>query len=160
MNDNPVQTTMPAAPAEQALIAGKGLAYYWQTVRWFVVALVVLAIINSTFRISPWGRYVATVLIAVALAWLLARRGRDSLIGAAVAGTMMGVLAGGTLAIFDIIWYHQWWYILNVVRMPCILGGISMAVGCAGYLVFRNSIHKRERSDTKGGGIYGRTKTT
>lgn len=144
---------------EQALIAGKSLSYYWQAVRWFVAGLVALEILNVWLSVIPYGRWVLSGLMAIGLTWWMAKRGRGSMMVAIVSSAIMGVVAGLALAIFDIIWYHQWWYVLNIIRMPFLLGMIGIATGFTFYVLFRSMITKRERSDSKGGGIYGRTKT-
>lgn len=107
-----------------------------------------------------YGRWIIAALMGVVLTWWMAKRGRVSMMTAVIAAAGMGMLAGFGLAVFDIIWYHKWWYVLNVIRMPFILGVIGMATGFACYVLFRNFITKREKTDTKGGGIYGRSKTS
>ncbi len=144
---------------EPAQIAGKTLVYYWKTVRWFVIGLVIVEILNVWLGVIPYGRWVLAGLLAVGLTWWMAKRGRVSMMATVTAGAIMGMIAGLALAVFDIIWYHQWWYVLNIVRMPFLLGMIGVAIGFTFYVLFRSMITKRERSDSKGGGIYGRTKT-
>lgn len=158
MNENPVQTTTPVPPVEQVLIAGKPMGYYWRMTRLFVILAVLLDIINAWLGILSYGRWIILGVVVLFLAWWSSHRGTVTMRSMLIAGGFFGILTGLTLAIIDIIWYHQWWYALNLVRLPILIGVLGIGVSFIGYFLFRSLLVRREQSQTKGGGIYGRTK--
>lgn len=145
--------------SSEAQIAGKPLQFFWQSGRIFVIILVLAEIANEVFEVYEHGRWVIAGAISITFTYLIARRARTKLATAVAANAFVGVIAGLLLAVWDIIWYHQWYYILNLVRMPFILALIGMAGGFIFYVLFRSILTNKEIKESKGGGIYGRTKS-
>jgi len=151
---------MPSMKVESShdFIAGKSLKFYWQAIKWFIVLLVVLDILNVVFEVYEYGHWVIEAVIFVIFSFYLLKRWKVALTTAITASVFLGIISGLLLAIFDIIWYHQWWYLLNFIRLPCIISAVGIATSLAFYLLFQN-IKFKQSKDVKGGGIYGRKKT-
>ena len=157
----PIEIKQPLAeaPKEDTLIAGKSLEFYWKASRLFMAVLVVLEIINIIFEVYEYGYWIIEVVIFIFFtAWLL-KKWRVKLATAVIACAYLGIIAGLILAIFDIIWYHQWWYLLNLIRKPFLVGLVGIVTSFIFYLTFQSFKTKKKGKEPKGGGIYGR-KTT
>jgi hypothetical protein len=151
---------MPSMKAELGhdFIVGKSLKFYWQAIKWFIVLLVVLDILNAVLEVYKHGHWIIEAAVFIIFSFYLLKRWRVALTTAITASVFLGIISGLLLAIFDIIWYHQWWYLLNFIRLPCIIGAVGVATSLAFYLLFQN-IKFKQSKDVKGGGIYGRKKT-
>jgi len=153
------------------LIAGKSLEFYWKTSRLFIAVLVVLEIINIIFEVYVYGHWIIEVVIFILFtAWLL-KRWRVKLTTAIMGCVILGIIAGLLLAIFDIIWYHQWWYLLNLIRKPFLVGLVGLITTFIFYFSFRSFKTKKTskglgppgrpghssltNDSKKGGGMYG-----
>ena len=120
--------------------------------------MVVLEIANVILELYQYGNWIIEiVLFAILTLWLL-RRFKVKIAAALFASVMVSIVAGVLLAIFDAIWYRELWYLLNLVRKPCIIGVVGIGTTFIFYLLFQSIVFKQERKDPKGGGIYGRTK--
>ncbi|MFA6098028.1 MAG: hypothetical protein WCV50_04480 [Patescibacteria group bacterium] len=142
-----------------ALIAGKSPSFYWQASRWFALLLVVLEALNIKFDFFKYAEWVIIVAVFAVFAFWLQTRRRISLTAALVAGVFLGVISGLLLAIFDIIWYHQWWYLLNLIRMPFINTAVGAATILVFYLLIQSLKNNKIFKASKGGGNYGGKET-
>jgi hypothetical protein len=151
---------LTAAPLEQpdSLIAGKDFMFYWKTSQLFVVLLAVLAIVNIIVNRIWFGIWIVVAAVAILFTWWLLKRFRVRLSVALTANAMLGLLAGLLVAIFELIWYRQWWYLMDLVRLPLMLGAAAMLVSFIFYIVFQSIIIKNTIKESKGGGMYGGTK--
>ncbi len=141
-----------------ALIAGKSLGFYWKVSKFFILLMVVLEIANVILELYRYGNWIIEiVLFAILTLWLL-KRYRVKIAVALFASIMISIVSGLLLAIFDTIWYRELWYLLNLVRKPCIISVVGIGSTFIFYLLFQSIIFKQERNNPKGGGIYGRTK--
>lgn len=152
-----MMTATPPSEAD-ALIAGKEATFYWRASQLFVAILVVLEIIAIVIQQTRFGVWIAVALVAILFTWWLLRRWHVRLATALAANAVLGIIAGLLMAVFEIIWYHQWWYAMNLVRRPVMLGAAALAVGFIFYIVFQSIITKSTIKESKGGGIYGGTK--
>lgn len=141
-----------------ALIAGKSLGFYWKVGKFFILLMVVLEIANVILELYQYGNWIIEiVLFAILTLWLL-KRYRVKIAVVLFASIMISIVAGLVLAIFDTIWYRELWYLLNLVRKPCIISAVGIGSTFIFYLLFQSIVFKQERKNPKGGGIYGRTK--
>jgi hypothetical protein len=142
-----------------SLIAGKDFTFYWKASRLFVILLLVLEIIVVVSNRIPFGTWIAVALVAVLFTWWLLQRFKVGFIAALVANTLVGVLTGILMAVFEIIWFHRWWYALNLIRRPVMLSVAAVIVAAIFYITFQSILKKNKIKESKGGGIYGGTKT-
>jgi hypothetical protein len=152
------QSSAPTVGQSDSLIAGKDITFYWKTCQLFVVFLVILEIVAIVINQTRLGVWIAVALVAVIYTWWLLRRWHIRLTTALFANAMLGVLAGLVMAVFEIIWYRQWWYALNLIRLPLMLGAAAIIAGFIFYIIFQSIIIKNTIKESKGGGMYGGTK--
>jgi len=139
------------------LIAGKSISFYWQAARLFIVLLLFLEILNIIQDINKHGHWIIEVVVFLLFNWWIFKRWKLDLPTMAVASIFLGVLTGLSLAMFEIIWYHQWWYTLNIIRQPFIIGLVGTATSLLFSLLFQNlKFNKNKKDQVKKTGIYGR----
>ncbi len=153
------EAQMNDATRPDSLIAGKDIVFYWKASRLFIILLVILEIINVVLNRIPYGTWLAVALVSVLFTWWLLRRFRVKLGVVIVANVIFGLCSGLLMAIFEIIWLHQWWYALNLIRRPILLAVTAAIIAGFFYLIFQGIINKNKISEPKGGGIYGGNKT-
>lgn len=148
--------SMSDVAATDALIAGKSISFYWAASKFFIFVFIILDIINIVFDIHPYGRWVISLFMVMLFTFWLSRRARVKLNTAMAANIFLGVVSGLILAVFDIIWYHQWWYVLDLIRLPVILGFIGLAISIIFYLLFRSILinHRQEASKSTLGSTH------
>jgi len=156
--ESPAVAPVPSSDRDY-LIAGKGWQFYWQLTRLFVFVIIFLDILNIVFHIYIYGHWAIEVFVLVLFNLWLILKWRFKLNTNITASVILGILAGLLLAIFDIIWYHQFVYLLNFIRQPFILGLLGLAVSLTCYLLFQNIRSKFSEINSKKGNLYGRSKT-
>ncbi|MFH0804894.1 MAG: hypothetical protein V1916_01720 [Patescibacteria group bacterium] len=139
---------------DDELIAGRPLMFYVRALWPYAAALVVLEVVNIVFDVHRYGHWIIEVAVFAAAAWHMHRRLRSGFATMLAGAALVAVTVGLVLAVFDTAWYHHWWYILNLIRRPVMIGAVGLAVSAAVYLV---SMFASQR--TKGGGIYGGAET-
>ena len=77
--------------AQDSLIAGKEVAFYWKASRLFIVLLVILEIINVVLNRIPYGTWLAVALVSVLFTWWLLRRFRVKLGAVITANIIFGL---------------------------------------------------------------------
>ena len=137
--------SMSDVTATDALIAGKSVSFYWSASKFFIIVFIILDIVNTVFAIHSFGRWVIALVIVILFTFWLSRRARVKLASTVAANIFLGFVAGLALAVFDIIWYHQWWYVLNLLRLPIIFGLIGLIVSIIFYLLFRSILLKQRK---------------
>jgi len=153
-----VKKSVPENNEENDLIAGKSLGFYWKASKFFILLMVVLEIANVILELYQYGNWIIEiVLFAILTLWLI-KRYRIKLAVVLFTSSMVGVIAGLLLAIFDTIWYRELWYLLNLIRKPCIISAVGIGSTFLFYLLFQSIVFKQQHNNPKGGGIYGRTK--
>ncbi|MDD5039701.1 MAG: hypothetical protein PHY34_00965 [Patescibacteria group bacterium] len=146
-------------PADDASIAGKSLLFYWRATRIIIVLLILLeigAVVYDLFL--PYGPWIADAIAFVLMTGWLLKRYQVRLSTAIAAAIYVSCIAGLLLVIFDLAWYRELVYLLNIIRRPFITGCIGIAITFGTYLIYQTLTTKRNRSDAKGGVMYGRTK--
>ncbi|MBU0598209.1 hypothetical protein KKF61_04420 [Patescibacteria group bacterium] len=136
-------------------LAGKSLEFYWRVAKFFILLLVVLEILNIVLEVHEYGSWVAEVAVFILFSVWLVLRFRIKLMPTITTAAFIGVTSGLVLAIFEIIWYHQWWYLLNLIRQPFIIAAVGMATSFVLYLLIGSLKTKKKNKEPKGGGIYG-----
>ena len=141
---NGQQTNIPISQAfaKDDTIAGKPLKFYWRVARWFIILLVILDI--GMIVIDRWLylHWVFEAVIFLMLSFVISRIYESRLNTAMAAGIFTGFIAGFLIAVFEIIWYHEWWTLLNVIARPLWMGlGGSLVAGIFG-LIFQNILKK------------------
>lgn len=139
-----------------SLVAGKSLKFYWQSVRWFIIILVALEAINIIYGNYNYGHWIIEAFVFLLFNFWLMRMKRVELKAAMTATIFLGIGSGLLLAIFEIIWYYQVVYLLNLLRQPVIVTVVGMVVGFTFYLLFKSLLSNKDNKDLKGGGTYGR----
>lgn len=134
-----------ASEAGDASIAGKPLAFYWRAGRLFAVLLILLEVIVIVAGWYVLGHWLVEAGVFVLLTWWLLRRFQVRLATALTAAIFVAVVVGLGLAIFEVIWYHQWWYLLDLIRRPFLIGAVGVAASFTFYLLFRSITIKRIR---------------
>lgn len=157
---NPPAVTPVSSVERDDLIAGKGWQFYWQLVRLFVLAILILNIINIAFDIYVYGHWVIEIFIFILFNLWLILKWRFKLSTNVTASVILGILAGLLLAIFDVIWYHQFVYLLNFIRQPFILGVEGLVISVVFFLLFSNLKSRSAESKPKKGNLYGGRKKT
>ncbi|MFA5134253.1 MAG: hypothetical protein WC505_00490 [Patescibacteria group bacterium] len=151
-------SAVEAGDEADSLIAGKSLAFYWRASRFFIVVLAAATAACEIYEVSRYIRWGSLAVICVLFcSWLIVRFNLK-LATVLAAAVYLGAITGLVVALFDIVWYHQWWYLLNIIRKPFILGGISVVAGFVTYLVLQSIRTRGNAATPKGGGTYGRTK--
>lgn len=145
-----------SAVGDDSLVAGKSLKFYWQSIRWFIVILVILEAINIIYNVYSYGHWIIEALIFLLFNFWLMRMRRLEFKTAMSASIFLGIGAGLLLAIFEIIWYHQVVYLLNLIRQPVIITAVGLAVSFVFFLLFKNILSNKDNNKLKGGGIYDR----
>jgi len=159
MQEQTASKTQALTPVEtNDFVAGKSLKFYWQAIKWFIVLLVVLNIFNIVFEVYEYGHWVVEVVVFIIFSFYLLKRWKVKVMTVVTASIFLGLASGLLLAIFDIIWYHQWWYLLNLVRQPFIVSLVGAVTSLVFCLLFNNLKFRNKSKDLKGGGIYGRKK--
>ncbi|MFA5052087.1 MAG: hypothetical protein WC544_03450 [Patescibacteria group bacterium] len=138
-----------------ASVAGKSLLFYWRAGWFFMLVIVLVRLAGIMFALNTYVRWGIVVAVFALYAWWLISRFKVALWTAVTAGIIVGAAGGVIITVFELIWYHEWWYILNFIRQPIITGAIGGAVGF--MIFFLTTIFSRQTS--KGGGLYGRTET-
>lgn len=141
---NEMQTNIPISQGftRDDTIAGKPLRFYWRVSRGLVFLLVILDIIIiviDRFLFLPW---VFGALVFLILSFMVTRIYQVKLAAAFAAGIIAGAIAGLAIAIFEIIWYHQWWTLLNLIARPIWMGLGGGVVTAICSLIFQNIIKK------------------
>lgn len=139
-----------------ASIAGKSLLFYLRSGWFFVILVTVVKFIGIVFALNQYIRWGLIAAVFVLYAWWLARRFRVGVWTGVTAGIFVGVQAGLIITVFELIWYHEWWYIMNFIRQPVLLSVLGGGVAGALMLLF---VVTNNNQTSKGGGIYGRTET-
>lgn len=138
-----------------ASIAGKSLLFYWRSGWLFIVVVVVARLVGIMLALSTYVRWGIIAVVFALYTWWLIKRYRIALSTTVTAGIIAGVVSGLLITVFELVWYHEWWYILNFIRQPVITGAIG---GVAGFIVYILTSLFSQRT-SKGGGLYGRAET-
>ncbi|XOU94063.1 MAG: hypothetical protein ACNFW9_04425 [Candidatus Kerfeldbacteria bacterium] len=144
---------------DESLIAGKSLSFYWQTVKWFILLLIVLEVINITFNVYEYGHWIIEVFVFIVFSFWLLRIRRLEFNTALVASIFIGIGGGIGLAIFEIIWFHEFVYLLSLIIQPFIITVVGAVSSFTFFLLFKNLLSKRDNNKSKGGGIYDSRQT-
>jgi len=139
-----------------SLIAGKSLKFYWQTVRWFILLLVVLEVVNIIYDIYTYGHWIIEAVMFLLFNFWLMRIRRLEFKTSMTASIFLGIGAGFLLAIFEIIWYHQVVYLLNLIRQPVIITAVGLVISFGFFLLFKSLLSNKDNNKLKGGGTYDR----
>lgn len=139
-------------------IGGKDVSFYWKASQIFIALLVILEIINALVNRLPYGTWIVIAIVAVLCTWWLLKRFKVRLIVALTTNAVVGICSGIIFAVFEIIWRHKWWYVLNLISWPVMFAAAGMVVAGIFYLVFQSILTKNRIKESKGGGIYGGTK--
>jgi len=140
-----------------SLVAGKSLNFYWRSIRWFILIIAILDGLNIVFQLVPdYGHWVIEVAVFLVFNFWLLRIRRIEMKTVLTANILLGLGAGLLLAIFEIIWYHQVVYLLNLIRQPVIVTALGIVSSLTFYLLFKSLLSKKD-NNSKGGGIHGRT---
>lgn len=106
-----------------ATIAGKDLGFYWRVARWPILLLLVLEIIIViSLDKYYYIHWIIEGLGLIFISLVLLRNYQVKLTTIMVTGGFLGVVLGMLIAIFEIIWYHKWWYILDLISRPIWMG--------------------------------------
>jgi len=144
-----------AGPQADASIAGKSILFYWHSGWLFIVLTLIVKAISDVVELSSFVRWPLFILVLLWYIWLI--RKKVSMWSAMAAGIIVGSLGGLLIAVFELLWYHKWWYVMNFIRQPVIFGVAGGVAGIA-ILVLTNLFTKQVT--VKGGGLYGGTKTS
>lgn len=155
---NGQQTNIPISQgfAQDDTIAGKPLGFYWRLTRGLVILLVIVDIIIIVVDRYVFLHWIFEALIFLILSLFMSRRYQVKLSSGLAAGVIAGLLAGLAIAIFEIIWYHQWWTLLNLIARPLWMGlggGIVTVIFSA---IWQMIFKKNQIITLKGGEGYGR----
>ncbi len=140
----------------ESLVAGKSLKFYWQSVRWFILLLVGLEALNIIYDIYKYGHWIIEAIIFLLFNFWLMRLRRLEFNTSITATVFLGIGSGLLLALFEIIWYHQVVWLLNLIRQPVIITAVGLVVNFTFYLLFKSLLSNRDNINLKGGGIYDR----
>ncbi len=140
--------------SKEELIAGKSLSFYWQTIKWFILLLLVLEVSNIAFNIYEYGHWIIEAVVFLLFNFWLLRIRRLEFNTALTASIFIGIGGGLLLAIFEIIWYRELVYLLSLIRQPFIITGIGVVASFTFFLLFKNLLSKKDNNKSKGGGIY------
>lgn len=142
---NGQQTNIPISRGLEAddTIAGQKLYFYWKATRGLIILLLILEIANIIIDRYLFLHWIFEGLVFVLLSWVLMRKYKSSLGTQIAASIFLGMVAGLILAIFEIIWYHQWWYLLDLIRLPVLLSIYGLVVSVIMAIIFKNIISKR-----------------
>jgi hypothetical protein len=155
------QNYVSGSPPDNSFIAGKPLRYYWRVAWFFIVLAIALEVI---FKVSgsttSWWRWLAVAVISLLMTLWLATRLRVQLSTVITANVFWGLLSGLALAILDIFWYHEWWYLFNIVRLPFLLSCAGLVIGSISFVTLQLFITKKQSNASKGGGMYGGKETS
>ena len=145
--------------SKDELIAGKSLHFYWQATKWFILLLVVLEAVNIIFSINEYGHWFIEALVFILFNFWLLRIRRLEYNTALVASIFIGIGGGLGLAVFEILWYREYIYLLNVIRQPFIITALGIVASFTFFLLFKNLLSKKDNNKSKGGGIYDSRQT-
>ncbi len=126
-----------------ASIAGKNVRFYFRASWFFILLALVLEVINTAIVDYEYSRWIIVAAISILYTlWLLKRLSvsRGAVITASV---VWAVSAGLLVAIFDVIWYHQWWYLLNIVRLPFLYSVVGVAVSVLLSILIKSNPEKK-----------------
>lgn len=155
------QNYVSGSAPDNSFIAGKPLRYYWRVAWFFILVAIALEVI---FKVSgsttSWWRWVAVAVISLLMTIWLATRLRVQLGTVIAANVFWGILTGLALAILEIFWYHEWWYLLNIIRLPFLLGCAGLMVGGISFIALQFLMAKKQPNEPKGGGMYGGKETS
>ncbi len=140
-----------------ASIAGKSLLFYLRSGWFFVILVIIFKFVGIIFALNQYVRWGLVAVVFAMYTWWLSRRFRISVWTGVAACVIVGIQAGLVITVFELIWYHEWWYVMNFIRQPVLLG--VAGGGVAGVLVIILNIINNQQT-SKGGGIYGRTETS
>ncbi|MDP2684594.1 MAG: hypothetical protein Q8P20_06120 [bacterium] len=139
-----------------SLIAGKSLSFYWQSTKWFILLFVALEAVNIIFDIYAYGHWIIEAVMFLLFNFWLMRIRRLEFKTSMTASIFLGIGAGLLLAIFNIIWYHQVVYLLDLIRQPVIITAVGLVVSFGFFLLFKSLLSNKDNNKLKGGGIYDR----
>lgn len=128
------------------LIAGKSLSFYWQTIRWFILLLLVLEVANISFDIYEYGHWIIVIVVFLLFNFWLLRIKRLEFNTTLTASIFIGIGGGLLLAIFEIIWYRELVYLLSLIRQPFIITGIGIVASFTFFSLFKNLLSKKNNN--------------
>lgn len=139
------QTNMPISSgfAADDTIAGQKLSFYWRVTRGLILLLLILEIVIMVVNQYLYLHWVAEPLIFFILSWVLIKKYKVRLNTLVAASIFLGVIAGFLLAIFEIIWYHQWWYLFDLIRLPILLSIEGFIVSVILTLIFKSLLKNK-----------------
>jgi len=132
------------SPAHDDLIAGKKLRFYWQNTRLLIIAIFAVEAIIAVLDQFEFLTWVVEVIAFFILAYFLARKHKAKINTTLFASGYAGVLAGFIVAIFQLIWYREWLYALNLIRLPFIYCVLGIVVSFVSYLLLQGFISKKK----------------
>lgn len=128
--------------ADDDTIAGQRLSFYWKATRGLIFLLLILEIANIIIDRYLFLHWIFEGFVFILLNWVLMRKYKSGLGMQISASIFLGIVAGLILAIFEIIWYHQWWYFLEIIRLPVLLSIYGLVVSVIMAIIFKNIIKK------------------
>lgn len=141
---NGQQTNMPISRGLEAddTIAGQKLSFYWRVTRGLIFLLLILEIVNIVIDRYLFLHWVSEGLVFIILNWVLMKKYKAGLGVQVAASVFLGLVVGLILAILEIIWYHQWWYFLEIIRLPVLLSIYGLVVSVIMAIILKNIIKK------------------
>lgn len=145
MDSDKKQLSFSDGITPDATIAGKDLGFYWRVARWLILLLLILEIILIVFFDKYYYiHWIIEVLGLIFVPLVLLRNYQVRLTTIMAAGGFLGFVLGMLIAIFEIIWYHKWWYILDLISRP-IWTGLAGIVFCLIITLILNIFIKKKQ---------------
>lgn len=146
MNNKEKQLSFSDGITPDDTIAGKNLGFYWRLTRWLIFLLLIVEIIIIIFFESySYIHWIIEGLGLIFIIWILLKNYQVRLSTIMAAGGFIGFVLGTLVAIFEIIWYHKWWYLLELISRPIwmTLGAIIFCLIVS--LILNNFIKKGKK---------------
>jgi hypothetical protein len=145
MNGDKKQLSFSDGITPDGTIAGKDLGFYWRLTRLVILLLLILEIVIIVFFDKyPYIHWIIEGLGLILISWVLLKNYQVKITSIMAAGGFLGFILGLLIAIFEIIWYHKWWYFLELISRPIWMGFSGIAFCLVVSLILNIFIEKKQ----------------